>query len=166
MQGKTTLFVPGFDHAGISTQSVVEKRLFKTSGRTRHDLGREKFVETVMDWKNEYASIFCRYDILEYLLYSYQERITNQLHRLGGSYDWSRVAFTMSPVSSRIGLTSPHSYMFLATFESCGREFLPPTRGRYHISREPPRELVCPSQHHNLQSRGKCFYGTAWRCSN
>lgn len=55
MLGKTVLFVPGFDHAGISTQSVVEKRLWKTSGKTRHDLGRQKFVETVMDWKNEYV---------------------------------------------------------------------------------------------------------------
>lgn len=53
MLGKTTLFVPGFDHAGISTQSVVEKRLYKASGRTRHDLGREKFLETVWEWKNE-----------------------------------------------------------------------------------------------------------------
>lgn len=53
MLGKTTLFVPGFDHAGISTQSVVEKRLYKSSGRTRHDLGREKFLETVWTWKNE-----------------------------------------------------------------------------------------------------------------
>ncbi len=53
MLGKTTLFVPGFDHASISTQSVVERRLFKTSGQTRHDLGRDKFLETVMDWKNE-----------------------------------------------------------------------------------------------------------------
>ncbi|KAJ6621454.1 tRNA synthetases class I-domain-containing protein [Mycena sp. CBHHK59/15] len=78
MLGKTTLFAPGFDHAGISTQSVVEKRLYKSSGRTRHDLGRERFVETVMDWKNDY-----------------QARITNQLHRLGGSYDWNRVVFTM-----------------------------------------------------------------------
>ncbi|KAF9076843.1 tRNA synthetases class I-domain-containing protein [Rhodocollybia butyracea] len=80
MLGKTTLFIPGFDHAGISTQSVVEKRLFKSSGKTRHDLGREKFLETVMDWKTEY-----------------QARITDQLTRLGGSYDWDRVAFTMSP---------------------------------------------------------------------
>lgn len=55
MLGKTVLFVPGFDHAGISTQSVVEKRLWKTAGKTRHDLGRPKFVETVMDWKNEYV---------------------------------------------------------------------------------------------------------------
>ncbi|KAJ3557339.1 hypothetical protein NM688_g1525 [Phlebia brevispora] len=78
MLGKTTLYVPGFDHAGISTQSVVEKRLYKSTGKTRHDLGREKFLETVWDWKNDY-----------------QHRITNQLRRLGGSYDWDRVAFTM-----------------------------------------------------------------------
>ncbi|TFY78367.1 hypothetical protein EWM64_g5645 [Hericium alpestre] len=84
MLGKTTLFIPGFDHAGISTQSVVEKRLYKASGQTRHDLGREKFLETVMDWKNDY-----------------QHRITNQLHRLGGSYDWSRVAFTMDEKLSK-----------------------------------------------------------------
>ncbi|KAJ7846289.1 tRNA synthetases class I-domain-containing protein [Mycena leptocephala] len=78
MLGKTTLFAPGFDHAGISTQSVVEKRLYKSTGKTRHDLGREKFLETVMDWKNDY-----------------QNRITRQLHRLGGSYDWDRAVFTM-----------------------------------------------------------------------
>ncbi|KAF9565455.1 hypothetical protein CPC08DRAFT_815475 [Agrocybe pediades] len=84
MLGKRTLFVPGFDHAGISTQSVVEKRLLKATGKTRHDLGREKFLETVMDWKNDY-----------------QGRITNQLHRLGGSYDWDRVAFTMNPQLSK-----------------------------------------------------------------
>ena len=52
MLGKTTLWVPGFDHAGISTQSVVEKRLYKT-GVTRHDLGREAFVGKVMEWKEE-----------------------------------------------------------------------------------------------------------------
>ncbi|KAK7696380.1 AP-1 adaptor complex sigma subunit Aps1 [Cerrena zonata] len=79
MLGKTTLWVPGFDHAGISTQSVVEKRLFKNTGQTRHDLGRERFLETVQDWKNEY-----------------QERITDQLRRLGGSCEWGRSAFTMN----------------------------------------------------------------------
>ncbi|KAF9005426.1 tRNA synthetases class I-domain-containing protein [Cyathus striatus] len=84
MLGKTTLFVPGFDHAGISTQSVVEKRLYKAEGKTRHDLGREKFLDVVMDWKNDY-----------------QSRITNQLYRLGGSYDWSRVAFTMDEKLSK-----------------------------------------------------------------
>lgn len=55
MRGKTTLFVPGFDHASISTQSVVEKRLYKATGQTRHDLGREKFLVTVWEWKNECA---------------------------------------------------------------------------------------------------------------
>ncbi|KAJ7176055.1 tRNA synthetases class I-domain-containing protein [Mycena crocata] len=78
MLGKTTLFAPGFDHAGISTQSVVENRIYKSTGQTRHDIGREKFLETVMEWKNEY-----------------QDRITNQLRRLGGSYDWTRTSFTM-----------------------------------------------------------------------
>lgn len=58
MLGKTTAFIPGFDHAGISTQSVVEKRLYKSSGRTRHDLGREKFLQTVWDWKNELVTTF------------------------------------------------------------------------------------------------------------
>jgi valyl-tRNA synthetase len=53
MLGKTVLFVPGFDHAGISTQSVVEKRLWKNDKKTRHDLGRETFLGLVMDWKNE-----------------------------------------------------------------------------------------------------------------
>lgn len=97
MLGKTVLFSPGFDHAGISTQSVVEKRLYKSSGKTRHDLGREKFIDTVMDWKNESVS-HLHSQLLLTLYISYQERITNQLHRLGGSYDWSRAAFTMSPV--------------------------------------------------------------------
>ncbi len=53
MLGKKTLYVPGYDHAGISTQSVVEKKLFKISGQTRHDLGREEFLKVVTEWKNE-----------------------------------------------------------------------------------------------------------------
>jgi valyl-tRNA synthetase len=81
MLGKSALFVPGFDHAGISTQSVVEKRLWKASGQTRHDLGREAFLEKVWQWKDEY-----------------QTRITTQLRRLGGSCDWDRAAFTMDEV--------------------------------------------------------------------
>lgn len=98
MLGKTTLFVPGFDHAGISTQSVVERRLFKQEGKTRHDLGREAFLDKVMEWKNEFVFCFMYRDL--YLTScSYQSRITNQLRRLGGSFDWDRVAFTMNPVS-------------------------------------------------------------------
>ncbi len=103
MLGRTTLFVPGFDHAGIATQAVVEKRLFKTSGKTRHDLGREKFLDTVLEWKNESVFVFCQQHVPNFFSDSYQERITKQLYRLGGSYDWSRVAFTMNPVGSRVG---------------------------------------------------------------
>lgn len=53
MKGRTVLFNPGCDHAGIATQVVVEKRLKRELGLTRHDLGREKFVEEVWKWKNE-----------------------------------------------------------------------------------------------------------------
>ena len=78
MKGKTTLWIPGCDHAGISTQSVVEKMLWRTERKTRHDLGREAMVNTIWDWKHQYHS-----------------NITNQLKKLGGSMDWSREAFTM-----------------------------------------------------------------------
>ena len=73
MQGKTTLFLPGCDHAGISTQSVVENMLWNRKKQTRHDLGRAKFTETVWDWKEEYHI-----------------KVTRVLKRMGGSYDWSR----------------------------------------------------------------------------
>ena len=73
MHGKTTLWLPGCDHAGISTQSVVENMLWRRQQKTRHDLGRTKFVETVMDWKEDY-----------------HKRINKALTRLGGSFDWSR----------------------------------------------------------------------------
>ncbi|CCX33651.1 tRNA synthetases class I-domain-containing protein [Pyronema domesticum] len=78
MLGKTVLFVPGFDHAGISTQSVVEKTLWKNEKKTRHDLGREKFTDLVWEWKGDYHA-----------------RIKHQLKKLGASYDWSREAFTL-----------------------------------------------------------------------
>jgi valyl-tRNA synthetase len=78
MQGKTTLFLPGCDHAGISTQSVVENILWRRENKTRHDLGREKLVERIWAWKGDY-----------------HKRIVRVLKRLGGSYDWSREAFTM-----------------------------------------------------------------------
>lgn len=80
MQGKTTLFIPGFDHAGIATQSVVEKQIWAKEKKTRHDYGREKFVEKVWEWKEEY-----------------HDRIKNQFKKLGASYDWSREKFTLNP---------------------------------------------------------------------
>ncbi|KJZ73598.1 Valine--tRNA ligase [Hirsutella minnesotensis 3608] len=78
MNGKTTLWLPGCDHAGISTQSVVENMLWRRQQKTRHDLGRTKFVETVWEWKEDY-----------------HKRINKALTRMGGSFDWSREAFTM-----------------------------------------------------------------------
>ncbi|KAE8141010.1 valyl-tRNA synthetase mitochondrial precursor [Aspergillus pseudotamarii] len=80
MKGKTTLWLPGMDHAGISTQSVVEKMLWKKEKKTRHDLGREVFTDRVWEWKHEYHA-----------------NIKNALRRVGGSFDWSREAFTMDP---------------------------------------------------------------------
>ena len=53
MRGFTVLYNPGFDHAGIATQTVVEKRLMKEKSQTRHDLGREKFIESVFAWKDQ-----------------------------------------------------------------------------------------------------------------
>ena len=84
MRGEEALWVPGTDHAGISTQVVVEKKLMREKGLTRHDVGREDFVKLVWDWKNEYGG-----------------NIVRQLRRIGSSVDWSREAFTMDPVRSR-----------------------------------------------------------------
>jgi len=77
MQGYKTLWIPGTDHAGIATQNVVEKNL-KKQKISRHDLGREKFLEKVWEWKKEYG-----------------DKIFNQLKRVGASMDWSRARFTM-----------------------------------------------------------------------
>ena len=138
MLGKRTLFAPGFDHAGISTQSVVEKRLLKTQGKTRHDLGREKFLETVMDWKNEYVCSLSRFLIYIYIyIYfcsSYQGRITNQLYRLGCSYDWDRVAFTMNEVCSPFISLKSSNIFCLESQQSSHRNFLQTSRGRYLVS--------------------------------
>ncbi len=78
MAGYAALWVPGTDHAGIATQIKVEEMLRKEENLTRYDLGREKFVERVWDWKKLYG-----------------DRIINQLKKLGSSCDWTRERFTM-----------------------------------------------------------------------
>lgn len=83
MLGEETLWVPGCDHAGIATQMVVERHL-AAQGRTRHELGREKFLEEVWRWKDQY-----------------RERIVGTLQRMGCSCDWSRERFTLDPGLSR-----------------------------------------------------------------
>ena len=78
MQGYNTLWMPGSDHAGIATQIKVEEMLRNEQGLSRHDIGREKFIEHVWEWKHQYGS-----------------KITNQLRSLGASCDWQRERFTM-----------------------------------------------------------------------
>ena len=83
MQGFKTVYLPGVDHAGIATQAIVEKNLRK-EGVSKYDLGREKFVEKVWEWKHSYGT-----------------RIEKQLRRLGSSLDWDRMSFTMDEPRSR-----------------------------------------------------------------
>jgi valyl-tRNA synthetase len=78
MQGHEVLWLPGMDHAGVGTQTAVEKHLRKTEKKTRHDLGREEFLRRVLDWQEKHGGI-----------------IIGQLKRLGVSADWSRQRYTL-----------------------------------------------------------------------
>ncbi|KAG5317021.1 SYVC ligase, partial [Acromyrmex heyeri] len=78
MKGRTTLWNPGCDHAGIATQVVVEKKLWREEKKSRHDIGREEFIKRIWQWKYEKG-----------------DRIYSQLRKIGGSFDWSRACFTM-----------------------------------------------------------------------
>ncbi len=94
MQGRNTVWVPGTDHAGIATQNVVEREL-KKEGKRRDDLGREKFVERVWQWKEKYGNT-----------------IVTQLKSLGASCDWSRTRFTMDE-----GLSNAVKEVFIRLYE-------------------------------------------------
>jgi valyl-tRNA synthetase len=83
LEGRSTCWIPGLDHAGIATQTVVERELRKQK-KTRHDLGREKFLERVWEWRAEKGGV-----------------ILEQLRRLGASCDWDRTQFTMDPEYSK-----------------------------------------------------------------
>ncbi|KAG0196720.1 hypothetical protein BGX28_009839, partial [Mortierella sp. GBA30] len=78
MRGESVSWVPGMDHAGISTQTVVEKKLMREQKLTRHDLGRDAFTSQIWDWKHLHG-----------------DRITQQLKRLGASMDWDQSFFTL-----------------------------------------------------------------------
>lgn len=95
MQGFDALWVPGTDHAGIATQARVEAQIRQDEGVSRHDLGREVFVERVWQWKEQYANV-----------------IRSQIRRLGASCDWSRERFTMDP-----GLSSAVREVFVTLYE-------------------------------------------------
>ncbi|KAA8715694.1 valine--tRNA ligase [Morganella psychrotolerans] len=84
MQGKNTLWQSGTDHAGIATQMVVERKIAAEEGKTRHDYGREGFIDKIWEWKAESGG-----------------NISNQMRRLGNSVDWERERFTMDEGLSR-----------------------------------------------------------------
>ena len=96
LEGKAACWLPGTDHAGIATQTMVEKHLKKTEGKGRRDLGREEFLKRVWTWRGEKGDI-----------------ILQQLRELGCSCDWDRTAFTMDSGYSRAVLTS-----FVKLFEA------------------------------------------------
>lgn len=84
MCGKSCLWIPGMDHAGIATQVVVEKKLWNEQQKTRHDIGREQFKEEILKWKEEKAST-----------------IQQQIKSLGVLPDWSKEYFTMDEKQSK-----------------------------------------------------------------
>src|SRR5712692_8889554 len=84
MQGRNTLWVPGTDHAGIATQNVVERHLMAEEGLSREEIGRDKFIQRIQQWREQYGGT-----------------IIEQLKRLGASCDWSRLRFTMDDVLSK-----------------------------------------------------------------
>src|SRR5476649_1587701 len=80
MEGKEVLWLPGTDHAGLATQTAVEKHIRQTEKKTRHDFTRDEFVARIWKWKEEFGGI-----------------ITQQLRKIGCSCDWSRERFTLDP---------------------------------------------------------------------
>ncbi len=110
MQGYDVLWLPGMDHAGIATQAVVEKKLREEQGLSRHDLGREKFVEKVWEWKEEYA-----------------DHIREQWGKLGLSLDYTRERFTLDE-----GLSEAVQEVFIRLYEK-GLIY----RGEYIINWDP-----------------------------
>jgi len=95
LEGKAACWIPGTDHAGIATQTMVEKHLRQTEKKTRHDLGRDDFLQRVWAWREEKG-----------------DKILQQLRELGCSCDWERTHFTMDPAYSRSVLTA-----FIKLFE-------------------------------------------------
>ncbi len=107
MQGYEALWQPGTDHAGIATQHVVSRHLQEERGLTRHDLGRERFIEEVWNWKDVYEA-----------------SIIDQMRKLGFSADWSRLRFTMDE-----GLSRAVRHVFVSLYEK-GHIY----RGHYMIN--------------------------------
>ncbi len=132
MQGYEALWMPGIDHAGIATQNVVEKELHEEEGLTRHDLGREAFVERVWRWKEEYGGL-----------------ILQQKRRMGDSCDWRRSRFTMDE-----GFTRAVQEVFVRLYED-GLIY----RGDYLVNWDPENETALSDEEvDNVERDGHLWY--------
>ncbi|NCD32737.1 MAG: valine--tRNA ligase [Spartobacteria bacterium] len=131
MKGKNVVWVPGTDHAGIATQNVVERKMAK-EGLTRDDIGRDKFIENVWEWKEEYGGT-----------------IINQLKKLGCSCDWERERFTMDE-----GLSNAVKEVFVRLYDK-GLIY----RGSYIINWCPRCQTALSDEESEHQQKdGKIYY--------
>jgi len=132
MQGFESLWMPGLDHAGIATQNVVEKKLAEEENQTRHDLGRDAFVDRVYEWKEEYGDI-----------------ILQQKRTLGDSCDWERQYFTMDDDFSRAV-----QEVFVQLYED-GLIY----RGDYLVNWDPKNETALSDEEvDNVDRQGHLWY--------
>ena len=135
MKGHETLWMPGLDHAGIATQNKVESTLREEEGTTRHDLGREPFVDRVWDWKEEYGDI-----------------ILDQKRTLGDSCDWSRERFTMDE-----GFTRAVQEVFVRLYEE-GLIY----RGDYLVNWDPENETALSDEEVENEERQGHLWSIAY----
>lgn len=132
MQGKNTLWQSGTDHAGIATQMVVERKIAAEEGKTRHDYGRERFIDKIWQWKAESGG-----------------SITKQMRRLGDSVDWQRERFTMDE-----GLSNAVKEVFVRLY----REDLI-YRGKRLVNWDPKlRTAISDLEVENRDSKGSMWY--------
>src|SRR5947209_290182 len=132
MQGFEVLWLPGMDHAGIGTQTAVEKHLRRTENKTRHDLGREEFLRRVLEWQDKHGGI-----------------IIEQLKRLGCSCDWSRQRYTLDEA-----YTAAVQRAFVALYNK-GRIY----RGRWMINWDPAAETaVSDEEVISKPQKGKLYF--------
>src|SRR5256714_1115971 len=132
MQGHEVLWLPGMDHAGIRRQTAVEKWLRKSEGVTRHDLGREKFLERVLEWQDKHGGI-----------------IIQQLKRLGCSCDWSRQRYTIDE-----GYARAVAEVFVDLYK---KELI--YRGRRMINWDPAAQTALSDEEViNKPQRGNLYY--------
>ena len=139
MLGKTVLFCPGYDHAGIATQSVVEKRMYKATGQTRHDIGREALLHKIAEWKDECAyTNLCFFPLL------------NRHLQISSTHNKSDQA-----PGRVMRLVSRGFYHVACALESCCQHVCDSARRRDHLPLRSARQLLRPAQHDSECSRSR-----------